>query len=268
MGRAKQPFPHYGSKVRYQEFIQPKLPETKRFIAPYGGSGTILLNREPAELEVLNDINNNIYIFFKVLQNKSDELIERLEKTPYHEKEFEEAQKILANKEGRKKVEIAHAFFVTKVMSYNAQADTFCYSTKQSRRGMSQHVSRFQGKVDALDEVAERLRRIQFMNRDAVDVITRFDKEDTLQHLDPPYPLWIREGSFYENEMTREDHREMLETVNTVNCKIAISTYQNDFYDDILSEEWNVHLDDPKGTGATNSGETKTEALYVNYEIR
>ena len=52
---------------------------------------------------------------------------------------------------------------------------------------MSGVVSRWLGGVDALDEIAQRLLRVQIENRPAVDVIQLYDSHKTLFYCDPPY---------------------------------------------------------------------------------
>ena len=51
---------------------------------------------------------------------------------------------------------------------------------------MSGVVSRWLGGVDALDEIAQRLIRVQIENRPAVDVIQLYDNHKTLFYCDPP----------------------------------------------------------------------------------
>lgn len=52
---------------------------------------------------------------------------------------------------------------------------------------MSGVVSRWLGGVHALDEIAQRLIRVQIENRPAVDVIRLYDSPKTLLYCDPPY---------------------------------------------------------------------------------
>ena len=52
---------------------------------------------------------------------------------------------------------------------------------------MSGVVSRWLGGVDALDEIASRLLRVQIENRPAIDVIRLYDEKTTLFYCDPPY---------------------------------------------------------------------------------
>lgn len=251
-----------------QSFIQPKLPETERFIVPFGGSASILLNRDPSGLEVVNDLDDGIITFFKQLRDNTDELVQKLERTPYHEKLFEESQRKLSD-DDVSDVDKAVAFFISTTMSYNAGSSSFAYSTKEVRRNRSQHTSRYQSKIDDLDAVAKRLQRVQFMNRDAFEIIEKFQKEDTLQHWDPPYPPTTRGSTDnYNYEMSMGEHEELLELALNANdgVKIAISSYPNELYDEAL-DGWNRYDDVEKGTGAVNDGSTRVECLYTNYDI-
>lgn len=264
---AKQPFPWYGSKIQKQSFIQPKLKDTKRFVVPFGGSGAIMLNREPSGLEIFNDIHSGVINFFKVLRDREEELIERLERTPYHEEVFYKCQEKL-NNDSISNMDKAIAFFVSTAMAYNAGSSSFAYSTKEIRRDRSQHTSRYQTKINNLEQVAKRLHRIQFMNRDASEVIAKFEKEDTLQYWDPPYPANVRNGTgSYAFEMSEQDHIEILNLAINSSAYIAISSYANELYDNKL-ENWFRYDGREKGTGATNNGSKRVECLYTNYEVK
>lgn len=260
-----QPFPWYGSKILKQDFIQSKLPLSDIFVVPFGGSGSIMLNREPVGLEVFNDIDSGVVNFFKVLRDNPEELVDRLDKTPYHESIFEESKHLLKTDcEGMDK---AIAFFVVTTMSYNSTNSSFAYSTKEIRRNRSQSVSRYQSKIDELERISTRLSRIQFFNRSAIEIIEKFQREGTLMYLDPPYPGEVRSSiGAYSNEMSEDEHIEMLDIIKDSNVRIAISTYENDLYNDYL-KDWFVYRDKERGTGATNSGSRKQEILMTNYDV-
>jgi DNA adenine methylase len=265
MANAIQPFPWYGGKALKLNFIIPNLPLTDYYIEPFGGSGTILLNREPVDFEVFNDLDERVMTFFRVLQTNSEELIDCLELTPYHEGLFEEAWEILQSDEASD-FDKAWAFFVRAACSYNSSPDKgFAYATKEVRRNRSQTVSRFQTKIDKLDEVVERLRRVQFMNRDALEIIERFDREDALFYLDPPYPHGVRNGAGYKHEMDDDEHRELLETALNVEGYVCLSSFSNPLYDDLLDDWWVADGREYK-TPASNDQRTCTERLYMNYD--
>lgn len=263
-----QPFPWYGGKLRHINDILPELPDTDRFVSAFGGSGAILLNKQPAGgLEVHNDINGEIKNFFEVLRDRPGELERWLLHTPYHEGVFEEAEEKLSSDE-LSAVERAGYFFVACTMSYNAKSNSFAYSTKEIRRDRSQHNSRYQYKVERLGEVAERLHRVQFMDRDYREILERFDKDGTLLYADPPYPPQTRNANgVYEHEMSEDEHREFLQHAREYPQKMAISSYETAMYnEELLPNGWWLIRFEEQGVGATNSGATKQEVLYTNYE--
>lgn len=271
-----QPFPWYGAKFKWLDFILPNLPHRKRYVEPFGGSAAVLLNREPSGIEAYNDKDESVANFFRVLRERPDDLVDSLRNTPYHEAEFELASNTQAgdaNLESEHSIdadlELARRFFISSTMAYNSATGTgsFSYSTTESRRGMAQHTSRFQSKAEHLQDVAERLKRVQFFSQDAVEFMERFDKPDTLIYLDPPYPLETRGGSAYKHEMDREQHLALIDFVRETEADVAISTYQCDLYDGMLLSGWNRLDSEAKKTAASNSEQDRTEALYVNYSV-
>lgn len=267
MANRLQPFPWYGGKYKWLDFLLPKLPHRKRYVEPFGGSATVLLNREPAPIEAFNDLDEYVMTFFEVLRDEPEALIDSLKKTPYHESEYEQA--VNTELGDVDDIELARRFWLSSTMAYNAAtgSGSFSYSTNQSRRDMAQHTSRFKSKIEDLEAVADRLQRVQFFNRDALDVIDRYDKPDTLMYLDPPYPLDTRGGSAYRYEMVAEEHEELLDVLHDCTADVAISTYQSDLYDSLLVGGWNRLESTEKKTAASNSNQERIESLYVNYEI-
>jgi DNA adenine methylase len=264
-----QPFPWYGGKVRHVQKIGPLLPDTKKFVSVFGGSASVLLNRDPSGLEVLNDLNEDVMAFFKALRDSPDELIRWLEYTPYHELAFEKSKEMLESGD-LGEVDRAGHFFVRTVMSYNGwDSDTFAYSTSSIRRDRSQHTSRYEHKLDQLDEIADRLHRVQFLSRDFREVIEKFDKSDTLIYCDPPYPPDTRSDTDnYRFEMDRSDHRDLLSLILDHPEKVAVSSYESDLYNvKLLPQGWNLVRFDSQGLGATNSGNKKREVLYTNFPV-
>lgn len=266
MSHATQPFPWYGGKALKLNFIIPNLPKTGRYVEPFGGSGTILLNRERDDFEVFNDIDSRVMDFFKALQSDSERLIDRLQQTPYHEGLFMEAMDVLEDDDSTK-FDRAWAFFVRATCAYNSKPESgFAYATQEVRRNRSQTVSRFQHKVNEMDSVVDRLLKVQYMNRDALDVIERFDKgDDTVFYLDPPYPHGVRNGAGYKHEMSDEQHEELLETILDVDGYVCLSSFSNPLYEEMLSE-WSTRDGQEYKTPASNDQRTCTERIYMNYD--
>ena len=62
----RAPFPWFGGKgnLKIKNFILQNLPHHTRYIEPFGGGGSILISKKPAEVEVYNDVNRGVVNFF------------------------------------------------------------------------------------------------------------------------------------------------------------------------------------------------------------
>lgn len=155
------PFRLYGGKYSHLTWLLPQLPQTKRYVEPYGGSGAVLLNQEPSQIEVFNDKDSDITNFFKILRDRKDDLLEKIALSPFSREEFEMAIE-KQNDDDLSAIEQARLFFVRagQVRSGLAQEATpgrwaFCKSS--SRRGMAAAISRWHRRLEHLDDAADRL---------------------------------------------------------------------------------------------------------------
>ena len=124
--------------------------------------------------------------FFQVLRDQHQELIRAIALTPFSREEYYYA--IYGSAEDISDLERARRFYIRARQTRTGLAQTAslgrwanCKNT--SRAGMSGVVSRWLGGVDALDEIAQRLIRVQIENRPAVDVIQLYDSRKTLFYL-------------------------------------------------------------------------------------
>ncbi len=84
---------------------------------------------------------------------------------------------------------------------------------------------------------------------------------ETFLYLDPPYPHSTRKSNHrYNHELSDEQHAELLAIANRINCKVAISTYDNPLYQSALSSWRKISF-----TAQTRGSKPATETLYMNY---
>ena len=199
-------FGWYGGKFSHLDWLLPLLPQTKHYCEPFGGSAAVLLNREPSPVETYNDLDGEVVNFFRVLRTQKDALIEAIGLTPFSREEFELA--ISPNNQELSDLERARRFFVRARqvrtgLAQTASTGRWAHCLLTSRAGMAGAVSRWLGSVEGLPEIAQRLLRVQIEHDPAIEVIKRYDSEETLFYLDPPYPHDSRgDSKAYAYEMT------------------------------------------------------------------
>jgi len=82
-----------------------------------------------------------------------------------------------------------------------------------------------------------------------------------LVYADPPYLMETRRsGPLYRYEYTTEQHRELLDTLKTLPCKVMISGYWSALYDQAL-DGWEAISFEAQ----TRGGTTATEWVWMNY---
>jgi Site-specific DNA methylase len=76
-GRITLPFNRYGSKARWAKKLAALLPEHSIYVEVFGGTGAVLLSKQPSPVEVFNDIDGEVVNFFQVLRTQPAALIMR-----------------------------------------------------------------------------------------------------------------------------------------------------------------------------------------------
>lgn len=268
MARKKIAFGWYGGKYSHLDWLLPLLPETKHYCEPFGGSAAVLVNRAPAPVETYNDVDGELVNFFRVLRDDKEKLLEAIGLTPFSREEFELA--IQEPTSAISELERARRFFVRARqvrtgLAQTASSGRWAHCLLTSRAGMAGAVSRWLGSVEGLSEIAQRLLRVQIEHAPAIEVIRRYDSEETLFYCDPPYPHDSRgDSNAYAFEMTDDDHRELANVLHQVRGKVALSSYESPLMSE-LYEDWNC-VEAPSRKVHSVKQE-RVELLWINYSL-
>lgn len=84
----KQVLKYPGAKTRLVPWICSYIPDHKVYLEPFFGSGAVFFNKVPCRVETINDLNEEVYNYFKVLRDWPDELIRLIELTTYGRAEY------------------------------------------------------------------------------------------------------------------------------------------------------------------------------------
>ena len=219
----------YGNPLATGRQIINRLPwkSGQTYIEPFYGSGAIHLNRRRSEIEIVNDINDRLINWFKVMQTREPELDEILRWTPNSETIFWKARSLLDDEDDLTR---AWAFNVAAAYSHLHLDTSLTYQVRwQGRDTSSRHLC-FGDHTRKL--IAARLQRVQILCRPYQKVLERSAKVDTaLIYCDPPYPS-ARASDDYGTQGI--DIAEMTELLLAQQGWVAVSGVEG---------EWN-HLED------------------------
>jgi len=258
----------YGGKYYMAKDILELFPEHNMYVEGFGGAGHVLFKKKSSNMEVYNDLHSGLYLLFKYIRNNDEELIRKIQLTPYSREEFEDSKRWF---EEQNEIEKVRKFYVRTMQSVGTNGG-WCYAKSKSRRGMCQSVSRWLGNVDEnMIDLIERLREVQIENLDVIELIKKYDKEDTLFYLDPPYIQETRKQKIsYDFEMSNEQHKKLVDTLLHIQGKVVLSGYDHEIYNKLLESGWKkVFLGEySKRSQQTNEGELEKgqEFVWINYQ--
>ena len=222
-----------GAKQRIADWIIQNMPEHEVYLEPYFGSGAVFFSKTPVKIETLNDINGDIYNYFRVIRENAAALAKQIEMTPDSREEYENCFKEIS--ENDDPVEQARKFAVRCWFGFgSSNVYKNGFRSSQSRRS-PQTTKQWNVLPDRILRSAERLKNAQIEQLDAIELIRRYDTPDVFIYLDPPYLPGIRKSHLYKQEMTEEQHVELLKEIKEHPARIMISGYENDLYNSMLS---------------------------------
>jgi DNA adenine methylase len=263
----RPPVPSYGGKARLASWLASLLPPHATYVEVFGGSAALLFAKDPAPVEVYNDIDSNIVNLYRVLRDPegSRRLLQALHLTPFSREEFEACRRGLADP-GADDVERARRFFVVLRQSVSAYGMRWRYSVCDGR--VKNDARAFRNAVDDLWLAHLRLRDVYIENADFREVLRRYDGPRTLFYLDPPYDGTVSDQPYA--SMADGDREEMVEMLLGLEGMAVLSGYPSPAYRRLECAGWR-RLEVPVRTTArvnrNGRRSRRTEAVWLNYRF-
>ena len=281
--RIMAPVRWYGGKGHLAKKLLPLIPQGKVYVEPYAGAASVLFHRQPAPVEVLNDLNLDLVNLFRHLQDPEcfAALQHRLTWTLYSLEEFRLSLKILQDSESTA-ADRAWAFFTAQNQGFSGVAKSAGDWSRAfvSDRNMAGTTNKWRGRLKLLPWWHERLSRVQLDCRDALEIVRYWDSPDTVFYLDPPYVHETRvlgRCNVYQHEVDDAHHRDLVGVLLAIQGQAVLSAYEHPLYEPLLSAGWRLHRIETachaagrtRGSGLQGKGAVKrevprTEAVYVN----
>ena len=70
----KTPISYYGGKQTMLKYILPLIPKHKVYTESFCGGAAVLFAKLPAEAEIINDLNMDLYVFYYIAKTAYPEL--------------------------------------------------------------------------------------------------------------------------------------------------------------------------------------------------
>lgn len=277
-------FDYRGGKNATVNKILPYIPEHDRYIEPFCGSMAVLLNKKPCKMEIANDAEKRIMIFFEVLRDKPEDLIRKIRLTPYSRNDFLHARDVLYSGEWDTFDLVEQARLVYVFLWMNVSKSFIDRYTANNFKLMIKDlpmITRYRRQIERLSMIVDRLSNVVFENRCGIDLIKRAKglSHRTVIYCDPPYVVsTLRDTEQVYSSAKRKEETDIawqerfLDAVNNHDAKILISGYNNSLYMDRLNEWHKVSWKSDNLMSRTANRSTdyeykdREECLWMNFE--
>lgn len=265
------PIKWVGGKSRLRKQIISLFPQEEHtcYVEPFGGAAWVLFGKPRSPVEVLNDIDQEVINFFRVVKAKPEELIHSFELELVSRAEFNRLASLTPNE--LSDVERAHRFYYLIMAGWGGELDYPRFQTSITDGG---HGNRLIGALKNLrkriEPVYERLRTVIIENLSWEECLSRYDREGTLMYLDPPYP---GNGCNYAHNMKSwEEHRHLVEAITSTKCKWILSSYDTDEVRSLFANHLNIYfvkVQSASGMKTQKNSKTRVincEILITNFQ--
>jgi len=252
------------------------------YVEPFAGGASIFFGKQPMGVEVLNDLEEGVVGFYKLVQNPElfPEFYRRVYLTPYSREEYYYCRDTWKQESGMLRY---YKWFIAKKQSFSGEGrdySSWSYGRSISSNGMGSKPSAFLYMIDALPAVHRRLLKTVIEYMDFRDVIKKYDAYNTFFYIDPPYMLETRNFKWgYTHELGTIDHKELIEMLLGIKGKALVSCYDHEIYQRLLKYNWNrkswktsahsagrTRGSGLLGKGAASKMQPRVETVYFNYK--
>lgn len=241
-----------GNKTRIAQDIIQHFPQHRTFIDMFFGAGGIFFNKPLADYNFCNDIDDNVFNLYFVLQNKKDELIEAIELMPI----TESLMKYWNDNIETDPIQKAVRFLMLSNFGYMGKPETLCFGQSYGNQKKST-LSKIQATFD-------RIKFAQFMCVDFRKVLGKVQFRDNENegfiYADPPY---INQTHTYQSGFTEADTINLFQLLVESGIRFAISEFDNDF---VLGLANDYKLNIITIGERQNMKNRRTEILVTNYK--
>ena len=240
-----------GNKARISKEIIKHFPPHKTYIELFFGAGGLFFNKPLADYNFLNDIDDDVFNLWIVLQQDKEELIKQFSLMPISETLLKHWA---INKE-TDPIKKAIRFLMLSNFGYMGKPETLCYGQSYGNQKKST--------LSSIEGTVLFLKNCQFMCQDFRKVFPKIqfrkNKKDAFIYADPPY---LNTTNNYKNSFSEADVIDLFRILVNSEIRFAYSEFDNPF---ILerAKKYNLNIIEIGTRQAMKA--KKKEVLITNY---
>jgi DNA adenine methylase len=258
------PITYYGGKYSMLKHIIPLIPPHKIYTESFFGGGAVFFAKEPAESEIINDINHMVINFYEIIKTDFEALKEKIESTMFSRATYTIAWTIYRMPHLFSKTIRAWAFYVATNMGFACTIGSWGFDKYGKRQKAF-----LNKKLRFNEDILNRLEHTEIECNDACKVISSRDAVDAFHYVDPPY---IDTHQAHYGGYGKEEYEQLLMTLSHIKGKFLLSSYPSELLKKYTEQFgwYTKSFSQPLSSQKVQEGSSrklKTEVLTANYPI-
>lgn len=250
------PLSYLGGKNRLARTIISLIPEHTTYVEPFCGGAQVLFHKEPSKVELLNDLNEDIFNFLRICQMHHEELVRYLRYSIVSRRWFDLFEK--TPPETLTDVQRAARFFFLQKN---------CYGGLVVRRNFAVSVqdgSNYNPEAlpVLLRRTHERLLHVQLECLPYQDILRKYDRPFSFFYLDPPY----FNRPYYKFNFVGKNYLDMAEQLKKLKGKFLLSLNDVPEMRRIFAD-FNIKTLEMAYSSQRKAGKRYQELLISNYVL-
>jgi DNA adenine methylase len=250
------PLAYLGGKNRVAQKIISLIPEHTCYIEPFCGGAQVFFHKEPSQVEILNDLDEEVFNFLRVCQLHNQELVRYLEFCIVSRKWFELFQK--QDPKTLSDIQRAARFFYLQKNCYGGLINrkNFAVSVQDGSNYNPHRIPM------VLHLAHERLLQVQLECLPYQEILKRYDRPTTFFYLDPPY----FDRPYYKFNFEEKNYIELAALLKELQGRFLLSLNDTPEIRDIFAE-FKIHGLTFSYSSQRKAGKLYKEVLISNYSL-
>lgn len=206
---------YVGGKSKLADTIVGIMPEHKLYCEVFAGAAWVYFRKQPSIVEVLNDKNSELTNLYRVIKHHLPEFARQFDDMLVSREDFERLKQQPSNL--LTDVQRAVKYYYLIRLAYSAKIVNPSFTISKEKR-LKLKLSDIEAN---LRDVRSRLANTAVENLNYDKVVAKYDNNDTLFYLDPPY--WNCEDYYGKDMFAKGDFERIVDMCGDMKGKFIVS---------------------------------------------
>ncbi|MFH2065004.1 MAG: DNA adenine methylase [Pseudomonadota bacterium] len=208
------PLAYIGGKSKLSKKIIEMIPDHESYCEVFCGGGWVFFRKKPSKYEVINDLDSDLVIFYRVLQNHLEEFCKQFKWLLSSRQWFDDWNRQL-KADGLTDIQKAARYYYLQRLCFGGRVKNRSFGSTPNDRPRI-NLLRLE---EELSEAHLRIARANIENLSWQDFLKTYDRPQTFFFMDPPY----YKAPYYNHNLDLDDYQAIADTLKHINGQFILT---------------------------------------------